>query len=89
MQPECVPRLRPGVRLRAVGADNVLLVPEGVVKLSATAVAIISAIDGSRSVAGITALMADHFDTHGADTAEDVSELLDRFSDHGWIVVEQ
>jgi pyrroloquinoline quinone biosynthesis protein D len=87
VQPECVPRLRPGIRLRAIGADNVLLVPEGVVKLSATAVAIIAAIDGSRSVAEIAALMADRFDTHGADAAEDVSELLDRFCDHAWIAI--
>jgi pyrroloquinoline quinone biosynthesis protein D len=85
VQPERVPRLRPGVRLRAVGADNVLLVPEGVVKLSATAVAVIAAIDGSRSVAEIAALMADRFDTQSADAAEDVSELLDRFADHAWI----
>jgi pyrroloquinoline quinone biosynthesis protein D len=88
MGPGCVPRLRPGVRLRAVGAENVLLVPEGVVKLSATASAIIAAIDGSRSVAEIVALMADRFDTQGVDATDDVSELLDRFSDHAWIAVE-
>lgn len=89
MDSGCVPRLRPGVKLRTVGADNMLLVPEGVVNLSATAGAIVAAIDGSRSVADIVALMADRFDTHGVDAAEDVSELLDRFSDHAWIAVER
>ncbi|HLJ82973.1 MAG TPA: pyrroloquinoline quinone biosynthesis peptide chaperone PqqD [Candidatus Eremiobacteraceae bacterium] len=89
VDPACVPRLRPGVRLRTVGPDSVLLVPEGVVNLSATAGAIVAAIDGSRSVADIVALMADRFDTQGVDAAEDVSDLLGRFSDHAWIAIEQ
>ena len=72
-----------------IGADNVLLVPEGVVNLSATAGAIVAAIDGSRSVADIVALMADRFDTQGVDATEDVSDLLDHFSDHAWIAIER
>ncbi len=88
MRPESVPRLQPGVRLRAGGAEAMLLVPEGVVRLSPTAAAIIEAMDGSRTVAAITALMAERFDTGGAEPADDVAELLRNFADHAWIALD-
>jgi pyrroloquinoline quinone biosynthesis protein D len=80
-----IPRLLPGVRLRALdGGACVLLVPEGAVTLSATAAAVLESIDGVRSVDDITALLQDRFDADGADVAADVTALLAQFAERGW-----
>ena len=65
-----------------------LLVPEGLVRLSPSAGAIVEAIDGTRTVADITALMNERFETVDAGAAEDVAELLGRFIEHAWIAFE-
>lgn len=88
MDSKSVPRLKPGVRLRAADAEAVLLVPEGIVRLSPTAAEIVSAIDGLRSVGEIAALMSERFDTRENDASEDVVQLLRRFADHAWIALE-
>ena len=81
-----IPRLAPGVRLRALDdGASVLLVPEGVIKLSHTGAAVIEAIDGRRDVAAIVASMEARFDASGADIAVDVSELLAQFAQRTWI----
>jgi coenzyme PQQ biosynthesis protein PqqD len=81
-----VPRLLPGVRLRALDdGARVLLVPEGVIKLSATGAAVIEAIDGRRDVAAIVASMSERFDASGADIAADVVDLLAQFAQRTWI----
>jgi pyrroloquinoline quinone biosynthesis protein D len=81
-----VPRLLPGVRLRALDdGARVLLVPEGVIKLSITGAAVIEAIDGTRDVAAIVASMGERFDASGADIAADVTDLLAQFAQRTWI----
>jgi coenzyme PQQ biosynthesis protein PqqD len=81
-----VPRLLPGVRLRVLDdGASVLLVPEGVIKLSTTGAAVIEAIDGTRDVAAIVALMSARFDASGADIAADVIDLLAQFAQRTWI----
>jgi coenzyme PQQ biosynthesis protein PqqD len=81
-----IPRLAPGVRLRALDdGAHVLLVPEGVIKLSATGAAVIESIDGRRDVAAIVALMEERFDACGADIAADVGDLLAQFAQRTWI----
>jgi pyrroloquinoline quinone biosynthesis protein D len=81
-----VPRLRPGVRLRALDDGScALLVPEGVVTLTPTGAAVVESIDGRLDVAAIVALMRERFDAVGADVEGDVSELLERFAQHLWI----
>jgi pyrroloquinoline quinone biosynthesis protein D len=81
-----VPRLLPGVRLRVLDdGASVLLVPEGVIKLSNTGAAVIEAIDGTRDVAAIVASMSERFDASGADIAADVIDLLAQFTLRAWI----
>lgn len=86
MDASSVPRLLPGVRLRALDdGARVLLVPEGVIKLSITGAAVIEAIDGTRDVAAIVASMSERFDASGADIAADVTDLLAQFAQRTWI----
>jgi len=86
--PAAVPRLRPGVRLRALDdGTSALLVPEGVVTLTPTGAAVVESIDGRRDIAAIVALMLERFDAAGADVPGDVAELLERFAEHLWIDV--
>ncbi|HEY7982285.1 MAG TPA: pyrroloquinoline quinone biosynthesis peptide chaperone PqqD [Candidatus Eremiobacteraceae bacterium] len=86
IDPTSVPRLAAGVRLRALDdGASVLLVPEGVIKLSPTGVAVIESIDGQRDVAAIVAAMERRFDASGADIAVDVSELIAQFAQRTWI----
>ena len=51
------PRLCPGVRIRRdrVGGGDVLLYPEGVVRLNETAAAVVALVDGTRDADGIIA----------------------------------
>lgn len=81
-----VPRLMPGVRLRVLDdGARVLLVPEGVIKLSTTGAAVIEAIDGTRDVTAIVAAMRERFDASGADVEGDVGDLLAQFVQRTWI----
>jgi len=81
-----IPRLRPGVRLRTLDDGScTLLVPEGVVTLTATGAAVVESIDGRRDIAAIVTLMCERFDTAGADVSGDVVDLLERFAQHLWI----
>ena len=81
-----VPRLLPGVRLRALDdGATVLLVPEGVIKLSTTGTAVIESIDGRRDIAAIVAAMRERFDASGADIAADIIDLLAQFVQRTWI----
>ncbi|HKW44495.1 MAG TPA: pyrroloquinoline quinone biosynthesis peptide chaperone PqqD [Candidatus Eremiobacteraceae bacterium] len=81
-----IPRLLPGVRMRALDdGASVLLVPEGVVRLTATGAAIVESIDGRRDVARIVALMHERFDASGADVETDVADLLGSLAQRTWI----
>lgn len=62
---------------------HVLLYPEGMVKLSPSAAAILGEIDGSRSVDDIIAALEKKFP--GADLAADVIQFLQQAETNGWI----
>jgi len=79
--------IAPGFRLQweeAQGA-HVLLYPEGMVRLSKSAGAILSRCDGERSFTGIVASLGEAFP--GADLEGDVAEFLEIALDKGWIVL--
>ncbi len=80
------PRLATGGRLQydEVRAEHVLLVPEGVVRLNATAAAVLELCDGERSIDDIVGALAARYD--GADVGEDVRELVDAMARKGVVV---
>lgn len=80
--------IAPGFRLQweeAQGA-HVLLYPEGMVRLSGSAGAVLSRCDGERSLTGIVASLAEAFP--GADLEGDVVEFLEIALGKGWIVLD-
>jgi pyrroloquinoline quinone biosynthesis protein D len=80
------PRLATGARLRydEVREEHLLLVPEGAVKLNATAVAVLELCDGERSVDDIAGALSERYG--GADVREDVAELIDGLATRGLVV---
>ena len=75
----------PGFRLQweeAQGA-HVLLYPEGMVRLSESAGAILSRCDGERTLEGVLASLEEAFP--GADLEADVVEFLEIALGKGWI----
>ena len=81
--------IAPGFRLQweeAQGA-HVLLYPEGMVRLSESAGAILSRCDGERTVDGVVAALKEAFP--GADLEADVFEFLEIALGKGWIVLVQ
>lgn len=81
--------IAPGFRLQweeAQGA-HVLLFPEGMVRLSESAGAILSRCDGERSLEGVVASLQEAFP--GADLEADVVEFLEIALGKGWIVLGQ
>jgi pyrroloquinoline quinone biosynthesis protein D len=80
------PRLATGARLRYddVREEHLLLVPEGAVKLNATAVAVLELCDGERSVDEIADALSERYG--GADVRGDVAELIDGLAQRGLVV---
>jgi pyrroloquinoline quinone biosynthesis protein D len=80
------PRLATGGRLQydEVRAEHLLLVPEGVVRLNASAAAVLELCDGERSVDDIVGALAARYD--GADVGDDVRELVDAMVRKGLVV---
>jgi pyrroloquinoline quinone biosynthesis protein D len=80
------PRLATGARLRydEVREEHLLLVPEGAVKLNATAVAVLELCDGERSVDDIAGALSEQYG--GADVRDDVAELIDGLAARGLVV---
>jgi pyrroloquinoline quinone biosynthesis protein D len=80
------PRLADGARLRYddVREEHLLLVPEGAVRLNATAAAVLELCDGARSVEDIAALLGGRY--AGADVTDDVRDLLGGMRDRGLVV---
>ena len=80
------PRLVTGARLRydEVREEHVLLIPEGVVRLNPTAVAVLELCDGERSLADIASALSARYD--GADVHDDVRELVDALAAKGLLV---
>jgi len=82
---DAVPELAPTFRFQWEEVQNcfVILYPEGMVKLSASAGEIMKRCDGTRSVAAIIEDLQAQFP--GVDLVEDVRKFLEDAREHGWI----
>ena len=83
-------QLRRGWRLQweAIQGCHVILYPEGMVKLSATAGAIIEQVDGHHSIADIIATLQQRYP--GAESlADDVMQFIDEARGNGWLAVKE
>jgi pyrroloquinoline quinone biosynthesis protein D len=80
------PRLVTGARLRYddVREEHVLLVPEGAVRLNATAAEVLELCDGERSLDEIVGALSERYE--GADLRADVHELVDAMAKRGLLV---
>ena len=80
------PRLATGGRLQydEVRAEHVLLIPEGVVRLNATAAEVLELCDGERSLDAIVGELSARYD--GADVRDDVRGLVDAMVQKGLVV---
>jgi pyrroloquinoline quinone biosynthesis protein D len=80
------PRLATGARLRydEVREEHVLLVPEGAVRLNATAAEVLELCDGERSLDDIVGALSARYE--GADLRDDVRELVDAMTERGLVV---
>lgn len=83
-------QLRRGWRLQweAIQGCHVILYPEGMVKLSTTAGAILEQVDGHQSVADIIATLQQRYP--GAETlADDVVQFIEEARSNGWLTVKE
>lgn len=80
------PRLVTGARLRydEVREEHQLLVPEGVVRLNATAAEVLELCDGERSLNEIVDLLCARYG--GSDLRDDIQELVDGLRQKGLVV---
>jgi len=83
---EARPTLRRGTRLQwdDVRDQHVLLIPEGVVELNPTAVAVLELCDGERSQATIIAALEQQYPE--ASLGDDVRELIAQMAQRGFLV---
>lgn len=82
-----VPSIAPGFRLQwePTQSAHVLLYPEGMVKLNASAGEILKRCDGMADVASITSDLEEQFDTSGLSA--DVIAFLDIALRQGWVQI--
>jgi pyrroloquinoline quinone biosynthesis protein D len=80
------PRLATGARLQYddVREEHVLLVPEGAVRLNATAAEVLELCDGERSLDDIVGALTARYD--GADLGDDVRGLVAAMAEKGVVV---
>jgi pyrroloquinoline quinone biosynthesis protein D len=80
------PRLAGGTRLRydEVREEHLLLVPEGVVRLNATAAEVLDLCDGERSLDEIAGALSARYD--GVDIRDDVRGLVEAMAQRGLVV---
>jgi pyrroloquinoline quinone biosynthesis protein D len=80
------PRLATGARLQYddVREEHVLLVPEGAVRLNATAAEVLELCDGERSLDDIVGALAARYDS--ADLGDDVRGLVAAMAEKGLVV---
>ena len=80
------PRLVTGARLRydEVREEHLLLIPEGAVRLNATAADVLGLCDGERSLDDIVEALSARY--QGADVRDDVLELVDAMAQRGLVV---
>ncbi len=73
------PALERGVRLRtADDGSAMLLVPEGAIKLNASAAAALALVDGERTLDEIVAQICTRFEVSDARARDDVTALFER-----------
>jgi pyrroloquinoline quinone biosynthesis protein D len=83
---EGAPRLARGVRLRSLDdGKSVLLIPEGVVKLNATAAAALGLVDGTRTVGQIVSELQGRFAASADLIDADVAALFGTLQQRGWV----
>ena len=75
-----VPSLAPGVRMQkdAVSGEPVLVFPEGVLFLNATAQEIVAKCDGGRPVAKIISELSEEYEAPEGEMRDDVLECLEQ-----------
>jgi pyrroloquinoline quinone biosynthesis protein D len=80
------PRLTTGARLRydEVREEHLLLVPEGAVRLNASAAAVLELCDGERSVEDIVSVLSERYPD--VDLGGDVREVVDAMAGRGLLV---
>jgi pyrroloquinoline quinone biosynthesis protein D len=80
------PRLATGARLQydEVRAEHVLLVPEGAVRLNATAAEVLELCDGERSIDDIVGALAARY--NDTDLGDDVRGLVAAMAEKGLVV---
>jgi len=80
-----VPRLAPGCRLNAAGSpEDLLLVPEGALRLKGPARTIVELCNGERTLSEIVAELQRHYpSTEPARIETEAVELLSRLRDRG------
>jgi pyrroloquinoline quinone biosynthesis protein D len=80
------PRLATGARLQydEVREEHQLLIPEGVVRLNATAAQVLELCDGERSLDEIVGALSERYD--GADLGDDVRGLVQAMAEKGLVV---
>ena len=81
-----VPALARGVRIKSLDdGTSVLLLPEGIVKLNATAAAALGLADGVRTIASISTVLQRQFEAPASSIDADVLELFGRLHERGWV----
>ncbi|HEX4670664.1 MAG TPA: pyrroloquinoline quinone biosynthesis peptide chaperone PqqD [Solirubrobacteraceae bacterium] len=80
------PRLATGARLKYddVREEHLLLVPEGVVRLNATAAEVLELCDGNRSLDDIVGALTERY--NGAELGDDVRGLVQAMAEKGLVV---
>jgi pyrroloquinoline quinone biosynthesis protein D len=80
------PRLADGARLQYddVREEHLLLIPEGAVRLNATAAQVLELCDGRASLDEIAANLSARYE--GADVADDVRDLVDAMRERGLVI---
>ena len=75
-----------GVRLRSLDdGKSVLLIPEGIVNLNATAAAALGLVDGRRTVGQIASELRQRFAAPADSIDADVADLFGRLQQRGWV----
>ncbi|WP_153015438.1 pyrroloquinoline quinone biosynthesis peptide chaperone PqqD [Ventosimonas gracilis] len=83
---QAIPKLRRGFRLQfePVQDGHVLLYPEGMIKLNASAAEILLLMDGQRSVAQIYSVLAERF-PEAPGIEQDIREFIETAHAKHWI----
>ena len=81
----CVPRLAPGCRLNAAGSpEDLLLIPEGALRLKGPARTIVELCNGERTLSEIVVELQRHYpSTEPARIETEAVALLSRLRDRG------